>query len=147
MEWTFEQARKAKLTSKDNWLNYPRAMLRARCIAEGVRAVYPAAIGGLLVAEEAQDLPKPSKAMGSVEVVEAEGPSDELLEAACTEADKGIDAYSQWWKSITKEQRVLLSNEHGGLKNRASEADKARTVEADPSTQEQADFAAELDTQ
>ena len=30
-------------------------MLRARCIAEGIRAVYPAAIGGMMVSEEAQD--------------------------------------------------------------------------------------------
>ncbi len=46
IEWTIEQAKKAGLTNKDNWKNYPRAMLRARCIAEGVRAVYPAALGG-----------------------------------------------------------------------------------------------------
>ena len=57
MTWTFDQAKKAGLTNKDNWKNYPRAMLRARCIAEGVRAVYPAALGGMLVAEEAMDLP------------------------------------------------------------------------------------------
>lgn len=57
MTWTFEQAKKAGLTNKDNWKNYPRAMLRARCIAEGVRAVYPAALGGMLVSEEVQDLP------------------------------------------------------------------------------------------
>lgn len=55
MTWTFEQAAKAKLTGKDNWKNYPRAMLRARCIAEGIRAVYPAALGGMMVSEEAQD--------------------------------------------------------------------------------------------
>lgn len=55
MTWTFEQATKAKLTGKDNWKNYPRAMLRARCIAEGIRAVYPAALGGMMVSEEAQD--------------------------------------------------------------------------------------------
>ena len=57
MTWTFEQAKKAGLTGKDNWKNYPRAMLRARCIAEGIRAVYPAALGGMMVSEEAQDLP------------------------------------------------------------------------------------------
>lgn len=55
MEWTLAMAQKIGLTNKDNWKNYPRAMLRARCIAEGVRAVFPAAIGGMLVAEEAQD--------------------------------------------------------------------------------------------
>lgn len=54
--WTFEQAKKAGLTGKDNWKNYPRAMLRARCIAEGIRAVYPSAIGGMMVSEEATDV-------------------------------------------------------------------------------------------
>jgi hypothetical protein len=56
ISWTFDMAKRAGLTGKDNWKNYPRAMLRARCIAEGVRACYPAAIGGALLVEEAQDL-------------------------------------------------------------------------------------------
>lgn len=71
VEWTFEQAKKAGLTNKDNWKNYPQAMLRARCIAEGVRAVYPGAIGGMLTVEEAQDLApvQQVKNMGAAEVV------------------------------------------------------------------------------
>ncbi len=81
MTWTLDQAHRAKLTGKDNWKNYPRAMLRARCIAEGIRAVYPAALGGMLVGEEAQDMPAASveKDMGTAEVVstqrQAEKPS------------------------------------------------------------------------
>ena len=72
MTWTIEQAKKAKLTGKDNWQNYPRSMLRARCIAEGIRAVYPSAIGGMMIAEEAQDAPVKEKDMGSAEVVKSE---------------------------------------------------------------------------
>lgn len=76
MTWTIEQAKKAGLTNKDNWKNYPRAMLRARLIAEGVRAVYPAAIGGMMVSEEAQDTPvetahQPAKEMGTAERVDS----------------------------------------------------------------------------
>lgn len=56
MAWTIEQAIKAGLTGKDNWQKYPRPMLRARLIAEAVRAVCPAALGGMMVAEEAADL-------------------------------------------------------------------------------------------
>lgn len=59
VEWTFEQAKKIGLTGKDNWKNYPKAMLRARCIAEGVRAVFPGAIGGMMSVEEAQDTTPP----------------------------------------------------------------------------------------
>lgn len=74
MTWTIEQAQKAKLTGKDNWTNYPRAMLRARCIAEGIRAVYPAALGGMMVSEEAQDMPAHEQVnMGSAEVLPPAG--------------------------------------------------------------------------
>lgn len=69
LKWTIEQAKAANLTGKDNWKNYPRAMLRARCIAEGVRAVYPAAIGGMMVSEEAQDSPIAERNMGDAVVV------------------------------------------------------------------------------
>lgn len=80
MTWTLDQAQKAGLTGKDNWKNYPRAMLRARLIAEGVRAVYPAAIGGMLVAEEAQDLP-PSAAFSSSASSSVAGPASDAGEA------------------------------------------------------------------
>ncbi len=66
IDWTIDRAKKTKvwnkkkdayeaLADRDMYRNYPRAMLRARCIAEGVRAVFPGAIGGMLVAEEAYD--------------------------------------------------------------------------------------------
>lgn len=60
LDWTIEMAKRAGLAAKDNWKNYPRAMLRARCIAEGVRATYPAALGGALIDAEAADLPPDS---------------------------------------------------------------------------------------
>lgn len=71
LAWTLEDAKRAKLIEKDNWKGYPRSMLRARLIAEGVRAVYPAAIGGMMISEEAADLgPAGVKDMGAAEVVE-----------------------------------------------------------------------------
>jgi hypothetical protein len=82
MSWTLEQAKKIGLTKKDNWINYPRAMLRARVIAEGVRAVYPAAIGGMMVSEEAQDLP--------VNVINMTRPAAALVR---DEEDDGYDEY------------------------------------------------------
>lgn len=53
--WTFEQAKKIGLTGKDNWKNYPRAMLRARVISEGIRTVYPGVAVGIYTPEEVQD--------------------------------------------------------------------------------------------
>lgn len=137
MTWTFEQAKKAGLTGKDNWVKYPRAMLRARVIAEGVRAVYPAAIGGLLVAEEAQDLSP--KDMGAVEQVVRKDPTSIATEAARVEHDdstlsliadleliakeQGIEAYQQAWTGISKEARQSIgAAEHSRLKDLCAQA-------------------------
>ncbi len=54
--WTIERAHKAGLTGKDSWKSYPAQMLRARCISEGVRAVYPGACSGMYTPEEVQDM-------------------------------------------------------------------------------------------
>jgi hypothetical protein len=70
LTWTFAQASKIGLTGKDNWKNYPRAMLRARCISEGIRTVYPGCVVGTYTAEEIEEIPK-AKDMGMVEEVAA----------------------------------------------------------------------------
>jgi hypothetical protein len=129
MEWTIEQAKRAGLTGKDNWKNWPRAMLRARCIAEGVRAVYPGAIGGAMVSEEAQDLPAAPKVMGEVEQAGATAPPDALLENARAAAAHGVAAYQAFWQETGAPNRALLSGEHAALKSQAVAADADRTVE------------------
>ena len=48
-------ANKLGFLRKENWRNYPRAMMRARCISEGIRTVYPACVAGLYSPEEVQD--------------------------------------------------------------------------------------------
>ena len=68
LTWTFAQAKSIGLTGKDNWKNYPRAMLRARCISEGIRTVYPGCVVGTYTAEEIEEIPK-AKDMGMVEEV------------------------------------------------------------------------------
>jgi len=70
LTWTFAQAKTIGLTGKDNWKNYPRAMLRARCISEGIRTVYPGCVVGTYTAEEIEEIPK-AKDMGMVEEVVA----------------------------------------------------------------------------
>lgn len=129
LEWTIAQAKGIGLTGKDNWKNYPRAMLRARCIAEGVRAVYPAAIGGMLVAEEAQDMayPSPPKHMGAVEHVVPDAPQP-LIDAAHLAADGGVAKYADFWQSAGKESRLALGALHAELKARAEAVDRERTA-------------------
>jgi hypothetical protein len=55
--WTIEQAKAANLSGKDVWKAYPRAMLRARCISEGIRTVFPACIVGTYTPEEIDAMP------------------------------------------------------------------------------------------
>jgi len=56
--WTLEQARQIGLTSKENWRNYPRAMLRSRVISEGIRTVYPGVISGTYTPDEIENIPE-----------------------------------------------------------------------------------------
>jgi hypothetical protein len=61
--WTIEDAKRAGLTNNDNWRKYPRQMLSARVISEGVRATYPSVVSGLYTPEEVQDFnPSPASA-------------------------------------------------------------------------------------
>ncbi|MBK8184838.1 MAG: hypothetical protein IPK63_18925 [Candidatus Competibacteraceae bacterium] len=55
IEWTFEMAKRANLAGKDLWKQYPRAMLRARVISEGIRTVYPGVLSGMYTPEEVRD--------------------------------------------------------------------------------------------
>lgn len=57
VRWDMARAKQAGLSGKDNWQHYPAAMLRSRCISEGIRTVYPGATGGFYTPEEVQDIP------------------------------------------------------------------------------------------
>lgn len=54
--WTIEMAQKAGLMNKQVWKSYPRAMLRARVIGEGVTTMAPWVAAGIITKEEAEDL-------------------------------------------------------------------------------------------
>jgi hypothetical protein len=60
--WNMEMAHRLGFTKKENWRNYPRAMLRARCISEGIRTVFPACVAGVYTPEEVQDFTPPKGA-------------------------------------------------------------------------------------
>jgi hypothetical protein len=55
VSWTISQAKNAGLCGKDVWRQYPRAMLRARVISEGIRTVYPGVSVGVYTPEELAD--------------------------------------------------------------------------------------------
>ena len=67
ISWDMERAKKAGLAGRDMYAKYPRAMLRSRCVSEGVRTVAPFATSGVYTPEEVQDM---------VDETPAEGPKD-----------------------------------------------------------------------
>jgi len=80
LTWTLAQAKKIGIATKDNWKNYPRAMLRARVISEGIRSVFPGCVVGVYTPEEVQDFEPPKeKFMGNVERVD-DVPQVEVVE-------------------------------------------------------------------
>jgi hypothetical protein len=56
IDWDMERAKKAGLGGKDMWAKYPRQMLRARVISEGIRATNPAVASGIYTPEEVHDM-------------------------------------------------------------------------------------------
>lgn len=55
IDWDMARAKKAGLGGKDNWTKWPRQMLRARVISEGIRTVFPGCIAGFYAPEEVMD--------------------------------------------------------------------------------------------
>ncbi len=53
--WDMERAKAAGLAGKNQWKAYPMQMMGARCISEGIRALFPACLGGCYTPEEVRD--------------------------------------------------------------------------------------------
>lgn len=69
LTWTIKQAQDIGLVKPGSgWQKYPRAMLRSRCISEGIRTVYPGCVVGTYTPEEVEEFEPPKERyMGSVE--------------------------------------------------------------------------------
>ena len=68
LSWTIAQATKIGLVKPGSgWVKYPRAMLRSRCISEGIRTVFPGCLGNMYSPEEVVDFgPVKEKTMGKI---------------------------------------------------------------------------------
>jgi len=132
VDWDMARVKKAQISNTAMYQKYPRNMLRARCISEGVRTVYPVATGGMYAPEEAEAMPRVERDMGAAEVVEPEMPAG-LLEAAQTAAMEGTEAFRAYWKAASAEARNALRDHIPSLKAAAEAADTppAEVIEAE----------------
>ena len=126
LSWTLKQAREIGLAGKDNWKNYPRAMLRARVISEGIRTVYPGVLTGEYTPEEVMDF-TPAQTMPKVEVIEHEEIKDGLA-LYVPDADGSCKLYKmcageeEWIETYVG----LIAKVHGAKK--ISEQEKAEKL-------------------
>ena len=85
IDWDMARAKQAQLANP-MWKKYPRQMLRARVISEGVRTAYPGALGGMYAPEEVIDfepsaVPSRAPAPAIAHAREAEAVVDYVEEA------------------------------------------------------------------
>lgn len=86
--WSIDRATKAGLTGKSTWKQYPTQMLSARCVSEGVRALYPACLCGMYTPEEVSDFDaKSAPQQTSCEVVDDNVTVEFVNEAPATQPE------------------------------------------------------------
>jgi hypothetical protein len=117
IDWDMARAKAAGLGGKDNWRSYPRQMLRARVISEGVRATFPAVLNGMYTPEEVGEFeaPRPVRSVAAKveQVVEVKAepvvepvavPATPVIEAEVVSNDTA-DEEPEW--AVTLEKRIF----------------------------------------
>lgn len=106
--WTIERAKKAGITGKQTWQQYPTQMLAARCVSEGVRALFPACLSGMYTPEEVGDFatvaPTDTPEQTEAEVID-EAPTEEPKQETTKEKPKQATS-----EKNKKENFVLAMN-------------------------------------
>ena len=155
IDWTQDRARAAGLSGKDNWKHYPRQMLRARVISEGVRTTNPAVATGIYSEAEVEDMARFERDMGAAEIVH----DDKVFRPAGTTSDAPprseagadvsyraqlenaatLDDLARVWATVPKEHKAGLAA--------TKEARKAALQQpASEPTSEQDDFVREMES-
>lgn len=113
--WTIAMAEKAGLTKNPTWRQYPRQMLRARVISEGIRTVFPGVAVGVYTPEEAEDFDKKPPAPAGTYQAQTQaqpidmGPAD-VVEQSSDQADSDAAALN------TKIAKASTIDELDGLR-------------------------------
>jgi hypothetical protein len=76
VSWTIKDAERAGLTGNPTWKKFPRQMLKARCISEAVRGIFPGVLSGLYAPEEVSDIPVQLVAETAPEPIQLEAPKE-----------------------------------------------------------------------
>jgi hypothetical protein len=82
--WTLDDAKKAQLLKNPMWEKYPRQMLRARVISEGIRMAMPGILAGIYTPEEVVDMGQGQGYEASFRVVEERPETKTVTTSAMT---------------------------------------------------------------
>lgn len=123
--FSMEDAKKAGLAGKQGpWQTAPKRMMQLRARAFAARDLFADALKGIKTTEEVRDYkPEPERDMGAAEVV-PNAEFEALVQAASAAAVRGMTAYSEFWKTTSKENRKLLAEHHETFKQSADQADR-----------------------
>jgi hypothetical protein len=130
IDWTIEMAKRAGLTKNPTWGQYPRAMLRARCVSEGIRSVFPGVVVGAYTPEEIADsdhTPAPID-LGPAQIVEPPPQIEDTLHliSVCETVDDLNLLRATIRKHVPAEREQAMQ----AAKKRADEIRAAQTPEA-----------------
>ena len=106
--WDIERAKAAGLAGRNTWKAYPAQMMSARCISEGIRALYPVCVGGFYTPEEVRDFDAPPPAPqpespNPAKAAKAAMPKPKAAKPDPQEAEIVENAFSEPPKPETKE--------------------------------------------
>lgn len=130
--WDMKRAGVAGLKSKDMYKKYPRQMLRARTVSEGVRTVYPAATSGLYVPEEVREVAviqgRATDIQGeATEVTPPEG-YDKWRGDMTAVADEGIAKLQEaWGKSANALRLHVIKHDEAWWNDTKAKAEAVQT--------------------
>lgn len=121
IRWTYQMAERAGLTKNPTWKQYPRQMLRARVIAEGVRAVFPGVAVGVYTTEEVQDMAIASWSSSAVVALEPQVADPVALVREAPD----LEALKTCFRDAVVLSRKLNDREQEAALNAAKDARKA----------------------
>lgn len=127
VDWTLERARRAGVSNNPTWAKFPRAMLKARVISEGVKTVYPGVAVGTYTVEEVRDMASAPMAYTDAEV--AVDSADAIMQAVDMDALKR--AYMDAIKLAKKAKDAELEKRLHEAKDRRKAELGAITVETE----------------
>jgi hypothetical protein len=95
VRWTMEDAKRAGLLSNPTWQKYPRQMLTARVISEGIRTSLPGVVAGIYTPEEVKDIVFAEQIEANVREVREVQPVRPSLPAAPSPKDAEVGQVGQ----------------------------------------------------